>query len=130
LTLSSVQYEEKEGSTSVAEYMNNVGMSIRKLNGTTAIHEIALPTRVSLEQNFPNPFNPSTTISYSLPVSSKTTIKVYTLLGEEIVTLVNGMQGAGSHSISWNPASLPSGIYLYKLEAGQQVITKRMVLLK
>lgn len=83
-----------------------------------------------LEQNYPNPFNPSTTISYEIPERSFVTIKIYNVLGNEIVTLVNEEKLKGSYEIEFNGTGLPSGIYFYRLHAGNFVRTKKMVLLK
>jgi len=83
-----------------------------------------------LEQNYPNPFNPSTVISYHLPVTSKVTLKVYNVLGKEIVTLVNEELAAGEHKVEFNSTGLPSGIYFYQLKAENYIETKKMTLLK
>lgn len=88
------------------------------------------PARYSLEHNFPNPFNPSTTIRYSLPSSAKVKLAVYDLLGREIATLVNEEQSAGWKEVQWNAASLSSGIYFYELTAGTYVEVKKLVLSK
>jgi hypothetical protein len=92
----------------------------------------------NLSQNYPNPFNPSTTIKYSIPsvIASGTkqsqlvTLKVYDLLGNEVVTLVNEEKPSGSHEVYFNGANLSSGIYFYKLQAGSFIETRKMVLLK
>ncbi len=85
----------------------------------------------SLEQNFPNPFNPSTKIKYSVPTTGeKVTLKVYNILGNEVATLVNEQQSAGVHSVDFNPAGLASGTYIYKLQAGDKVETRKMIYLK
>jgi hypothetical protein len=83
-----------------------------------------------LMQNYPNPFNPSTTIRYALPKSSYVRLKVYNLLGREIATLVNEKRAAGEHAIRWNPIGLPSGIYFYRLQAGEFVATRKLVLMR
>jgi len=91
----------------------------------------SLPTEYKLEQNYPNPFNPSTKISWQLPVSSWVTVKIFDALGREVETLVNEYQHAGNHSTLYIVNStLPSGIYFYRLKAGDYVETKKMLLLK
>ncbi len=88
------------------------------------------PLEFQLGQNFPNPFNPGTVISYQLPAVSDVTLKVYDILGREVAALVSGRQNPGSYSITFNAAGLPSGVYFYRLEAGGFVKMKRMLLLK
>jgi hypothetical protein len=88
-----------------------------------------------LKQNYPNPFNPSTTISYSIPVSSNVTIKVYNITGQLVRTLVNEFMQAGEYKVRFDAVSdyrtpLSSGIYLYQLNVGNQIITKKCVILK
>jgi photosystem II stability/assembly factor-like uncharacterized protein len=83
-----------------------------------------------LQQNYPNPFNPSTKIKYSVPQSSTVIIRVYDILGNEIETLVNEKKPVGSYEINWSSENLPSGIYFYRLQAGNFIETKKMLLLK
>ncbi len=83
-----------------------------------------------LSQNYPNPFNPSTTIEYQIPQSSFVTIKVYDALGKEVVTLVNEEKPAGIHEVNFKPKDLTSGLYLYKIKAGNFEETRKMLLLK
>jgi len=83
-----------------------------------------------LLQNYPNPFNPSTSIDYSIAERSNVSIKVYDVLGNEIATLVNTTQDAGKHSINFDASDIASGLYLYKLTAGNFTSTKKMMLLK
>ncbi|MBL1215695.1 MAG: peptidoglycan DD-metalloendopeptidase family protein [Ignavibacteriae bacterium] len=87
-------------------------------------------TEFSLEQNYPNPFNPSTTIKYSIPVSSFVTLKVYDLLGKVVASLVNESKAAGNYKINFDAKSLSSGIYFYKIEAGNFNAQRKLVLLK
>ena len=89
-----------------------------------------IPLTISLNQNFPNPFNPTTKIRYSVPQSSNVVIKVFDVLGNEIETLVNEEISIGTYEITWIADNLPSGIYFYRLQAGSFVETKKMVLLR
>lgn len=90
----------------------------------------SVPTEFSLSQNYPNPFNPSTKISYSLPASELVTLKIYDMLGKEVATLVNSKQDAGNYQIEFNAVNLPSGMYAYRIKAGNFAETRRMMLLK
>jgi hypothetical protein len=83
-----------------------------------------------LEQNYPNPFNPSTTIEFSVPKPEKLKIEIYNLLGQNIETLLNKPIPAGSHEVEFNARDLPSGVYLYRIEAGEFQQVKKMVLLR
>jgi hypothetical protein len=83
----------------------------------------------SLGQNYPNPFNPTTTIRYDLPKSANINLKIFNTLGQEITSLVNEHKEAGYYQATWN-ANVPSGIYFYRLQAGEYVETKKMILLK
>jgi hypothetical protein len=83
-----------------------------------------------LDQNYPNPFNPSTRISWQSPVGSHQTFKVYDVLGNEVAALVDEYKPSGRYEIEFNGSNLASGIYLYKLQAGSFVETKKMILLK
>jgi|GEM_PF-4931020 len=92
--------------------------------------EVLIPKEFALGQNYPNPFNPTTVISYQLPVASYVTLKVYNMLGQEVATLINGMQDAGYKSVEFTAANLPSGIYTYRLTAGTFVEVKKMLMIK
>ncbi|MBW7888084.1 MAG: T9SS type A sorting domain-containing protein [Bacteroidetes bacterium] len=91
---------------------------------------IVTPFTYSLEQNFPNPFNPTTTISFSLAITEKATLKIFDILGREVTTLVNNELGAGAHIIEWNSSNVSSGVYFYRLETSNYVNTKKMVVMK
>jgi hypothetical protein len=84
----------------------------------------------SLFNNYPNPFNPSTKIAFSLPKAEKVSLIVYNILGQELNHIVNDILDAGTHSYEFNAASLPSGIYFYKLTTGNSTAVKKMQLLK
>jgi hypothetical protein len=88
------------------------------------------PESFALDQNFPNPFNPSTVIRYQKSVSGHTRLTVYDVLGREVAVLVDGIMPAGAHQVTFDASSLASGMYLYRLTAGGQVITRRMMLVK
>jgi len=83
-----------------------------------------------LQQNFPNPFNPTTQIRFSLAEQSQVTLKVYNILGKEIATLVNDVKGAGVHEVSFNGTGLASGVYFYTLQTGKFTQTNKMILVK
>ncbi len=90
-----------------------------------------LPSSYSLSQNYPNPFNPTTKIDYTLKENGRVTITVYDVLGREVATLVNGVQSAGQHSVTFNASNFASGVYIYSLKTSTGVtITKKMVLMK
>lgn len=88
------------------------------------------PKEFLLQQNYPNPFNPSTNIQYSISTTQFVTIKVYDILGNEIATLVNDYKPAGTYEVTFNASKLSSGIYFYKLQSGNFVQTRKMILLK
>ncbi len=91
---------------------------------------VSLPKNFELNQNYPNPFNPATTIMFQLPQDSRVTLKVYNMLGQEIATLINQDMTAGYQSVSFDASRLSSGTYIYRLEAGNFVKIKKMMLLK
>ncbi len=84
----------------------------------------------SLSQNYPNPFNPHTNIEYTVPTMSKVTLKIYDALGNLLSVLISGEKPAGTYEITWNAANLPSGVYFYRLKAGNFIETKKMILLR
>ncbi len=89
------------------------------------------PSTFSLNQNYPNPFNPSTVISYQLPVNSEVSLKVFDMLGREVASLIEGKRmSAGMHSLTFDAGNLSSGMYIYRLQAGNQVFTKKLTLIK
>jgi hypothetical protein len=89
-----------------------------------------IPKSFKLFQNYPNPFNPSTTIIYELPVTSNILIKIYNIIGQEVMVLKNGFEQAGYHEVKFENSSLPSGIYFYQMKAGSFFETKKMILMK
>lgn len=100
------------------------------LDATAVEDSKLLPDNFALEQNFPNPFNPSTTIKFSLPADNFVTLKVYNLLGQEVATLVNENKVAGNYNINFNASNLSSGVYLYRIDSGNFTSVKKLTLLK
>jgi hypothetical protein len=84
----------------------------------------------TLFQNFPNPFNPNTKISYSIPKTSLVLLKIFNVLGQEVATLINEEKPSGNYEITWYAKNLPSGVYFYQLKAGEFIETRKMLLLK
>lgn len=91
---------------------------------------VDIPAALALVQNYPNPFNPSTTIRFSLPRAGFVTLKIYNMLGEEVATLVHEQHAAGEHRVQWQPHDLPSGVYVYRLQAGEGTQSKKLLLFK
>ncbi len=89
-----------------------------------------IPSKFYLLQNYPNPFNPTTVISYGIPESGFVTIKVFNVLGQEVATLLNENRTAGSYQINFAASNLPSGMYIYSIQSGKYVSSKKMLLLK
>lgn len=89
-----------------------------------------LPNEYSLTQNYPNPFNPVTNIEYQIPVAGKVVLKVYDILGREVSKLVNEEKAAGKYAVQFNGSDLPSGVYIYRMQSGSFVETKKLILLK
>ena len=83
-----------------------------------------------LMQNYPNPFNPTTTIRYSLPRDGKVVVHVYSILGQEVKTLVNGVERAGSHRVLFDAGGMASGVYFYRIEQAERMVTRKMVLIR
>jgi len=89
-----------------------------------------IPRVLDLGQNYPNPFNPVTTIAFALPERARTTLKVYNILGQEVVTLVDEVLSPGPHEVRWNASNQASGVYFYRLTFQDKALTKKMALLK
>jgi hypothetical protein len=102
------------------------------LGGATGVNENdhSLPTTFTLEQNYPNPFNPNTTISYQLPTQNHVTLKIFDVLGREVATLVKSVEQPGFKSVTFDASKLSSGMYFYRLQAGNYIDTKKLLLLR
>ena len=91
---------------------------------------MGLPAEYTLSQNYPNPFNPETIITYALPSPREVSLIIYDIRGRNVAQLVNGLMPAGYHSAVWDASRFSSGIYFYRIQAGDFVQTRKMVLLK
>lgn len=130
---------DQDGKTDIA-IVSSVAAGVDSLfvlynlgGGTVGIQDqeiVEIPTSHLLSQNFPNPFNPTTTIKFSIPEASVVTLKIYNILGEEVKTLVNEYKEIGNHTAQFDASSLSSGIYFYRLQAGSFIETKKMILIK
>jgi len=133
------------GSTSAVEVLDFIGQNV--VAGTYAtgvfkrpINEIltsinsqiplTAPSSFELEQNFPNPLNLTTTIKFTLPEREMVSLVVYNSLGQEVVTLVDGVRAAGSYNVVFNGDNLSSGVYFYRLAAGKNSVIKKMLLIR
>ncbi len=101
----------------------------RNITAEVAVH-LVIPVVFILDQNYPNPFNPSTKISWQSPVGSHQSLKIYDVLGNEVATLVDEFLPTGSYEVEFNASDLASGLYLYKLQSGEFVQTRKMILMK
>lgn len=104
-------------------YIDSIAVSLDE-------NEQELPTEFELSQNYPNPFNPTTTIKYQIPQTAFVSLSVFNILGEKIAALINKVQTAGDYTIDFDASSLPSGVYLYRVQADKFSETKKMVLLR
>jgi len=130
IMVSEVAYETGQGQAAVQDARGNADFSLQPTSVTGIADQPRVPTTVGLEQNYPNPFNPSTTIRFTLPERMRVSLRVFNLLGQQVATVAEGVHDAGSHDLLFRATSLPSGIYLYQLEAGGTVQTRRMTLMK
>ncbi len=103
-------------------YLQNVLLDVNR--------EDALPLEFKLEQNYPNPFNPSTIIKFGIPERSNVQIKIYDLLGSEVITLLNQELGKGWYDLTFNASRFSSGFYIYRMEAGNYISTRKMLIIK
>lgn len=104
--------------------------SVEGISVTSNEEENYMAKDLRLNQNYPNPFNPSTVISFTIPNNNFVTLAVYDMLGKQVALLKNQQMSAGSHDVSFNAANLSSGIYLYRLTVGQDMLTRKLTLIK
>ncbi len=111
---------------------DNMTLAVEKYNQITSIQSDIniIPKEFVLSQNYPNPFNPTTKITFGLPQQSEISLSVYNTIGEKVAELVNGELSAGTHTFNFDASNLSSGIYFYRLETSENVITKKMMFIK
>jgi len=100
------------------------------LTETSVEESLEQPNAYALHNNFPNPFNPTTNISFTLPMAENVQLSVYNVLGQRVATLVDGVMSAGTHTVNFNAADLASGVYLYQIRAGSFSQSRTMMLVK
>jgi len=132
--------EVVEGATSISVRLHPLGkfqgtvwmdaLKISVITPTEVNGDNTIPNTFSLSQNYPNPFNPTTIIQYSIKEVSDVKLRVYDMLGREVKTLVNQQQSAGRYNIEFNAVNLSSGVYFYRIEAGNFIDSKKLLLLK
>ena len=129
-------FVDAAGNLFIADHFNN---RVRKVApAITAVVEVrdeSLPQSFTLSQNYPNPFNPETTIRFDLPRSEEIELAVYDLTGQKVATLALGLREAGTYALRWDARDddgrdLASGVYLYRLETGERVTTRKLLLLR
>ena len=97
---------------------------------SSGITNESVPTSYVLNQNYPNPFNPTTQISFSIPESGFTVLKIYNMLGQQVDELISKNLNVGNYSVEFNASGLPSGVYVYVLQSGSHIISKKMMFIK
>ena len=116
---------KKENSNSEVRFVIVVNSQLGELSNPDEI-----PDQIGLKQNFPNPFNPTTQITYELPQNSNVRLQVFDMNGRQVATLVNESVSAGTHTVNFNASDLSSGVYMYRLQAGTTVLTRKLTLIK
>jgi len=113
-----------------SDYSNTVEAEARLEKQNIKEELESKPKIYALDSNYPNPFNPTTNISYQLPKASNVTLTVYDMLGKEVAELVNENKSVGIYNVNFNASNLPSGIYFYKIQAGDFTDIRKMLLMK
>jgi hypothetical protein len=122
-------YGLTQGATRLVE-LGFVSDTLFRTVATSVAEPDAVPKEYALEQNYPNPFNPNTTIKFELPRASQVSLTVYDILGREVSVLVNDRRDAGVHEVEFDGSNLASGVYFYRMKAGDYVSTKRMLVVR
>jgi hypothetical protein len=136
VTVGKIDYEEESATVTIADYSTadvqdtTVNFDVSETPTSVEVDPGVIPDRYYLYPNYPNPFNPRTKIRYTIPERQFVSIKVYNILGQEIATLVERVQDAGDYTITFDASNLPSGVYFYRLKAGEFVSVRKMLLIK
>ena len=126
----SAQYALEIYSNSIYFWSDTFTVYVDTISTSSKELEINIPKVFALSQNYPNPFNPKTVISWQLPVGSEVDLSIFNILGQKVATLVSRKQKAGFYEVEWDAGGFASGVYYYRLQAGEYVATKKLVLLK
>jgi len=121
------------GVSSNADNTSNAGFWYQTADFVTSVEQIEtdlLPNEFRLDQNYPNPFNPSTTIQFAVPKTSNVTLRIYDILGREVATLIDEKYQPGQYKIIFEAGQLASGLYMYRIQAGDFRETKKLMLLR
>jgi hypothetical protein len=130
LRLRGIQMRRGAGSSILSSYILVDLLQLATRTGVVSVPAGNLPLKLALEQNFPNPFNPTTTIRFQLPAASEVKLIVYDLLGREVAVLVNETKGAGRYEVMFDGTNISSGMYIYRMTVGKYVESRKLVLTK
>ncbi|MFZ5979679.1 MAG: T9SS type A sorting domain-containing protein [Candidatus Zixiibacteriota bacterium] len=128
--ITGAHFANVDGLVTVEPEVTSGGIEVQIMTAVIDGEEGMVPTSFALNQNYPNPFNPSTTIEFSLPSASDVKLEIFNIIGQKVMTLVDGNLSAGSHSYEFDASGQPSGIYFYRLTHEKGSDTKKMVLVK
>lgn len=133
-SINNISFEFDITESAIVEKQERVQFIISSSSGEQITKEyyiqVQSPYIFELRQNFPNPFNPVTTISYQIPENGFASLKVYDILGKEVETLVDEMKDAGSYQVTFDATKMSSGVYFYRLQSGNNVSNKKMIVMK
>jgi hypothetical protein len=124
------QYESWKSIQATENWRINTWLATGTDPGTGVEKQPGIPVKFQMSQNYPNPFNPTTQIDYTIPKTGYVSLKVYNLIGQEVVTLYSGVQQAGNYKATFHASGLASGVYIYKLKYENASITKKLILMK
>jgi hypothetical protein len=125
--LAQLELEPVGGSPLITDLLSEAAPNFGK-QGVTA--NSALPIQFALHQNYPNPFNPVTHIRFDLPEAGQVSLKIYNVTGQLVAELVDGFRKSGQHEVAFDATGLASGIYIYRIQAGEKIEQKKMLLVR